>query len=370
MGVRPETMMKLGIEMEFWTIDDDGRLCDGRTLVEASDRFYPEFIESLVEIQTTPQADEATMRRELQRTLRSALRTARESNQQLVPLGTPLTTASLPATTARGELFEQIYGDGVQSAKNCAGTHVHFDGGNVCRQLNLLTALSLVASSPYYCGERRQNCSRAAAYRGACSEPFERFCGLWPYVDDVESWTARVEDAYGTFIELAAERGVSRWQVEDAFASEDTVLNPVHLRPKHGTVEWRAPDTALPSQVLDLAFDVRDLLVQTAEKPLEMVADLEACGVEEDVIRVPEFSVLSALSDEAIEEGLDATRVRSYLDRMGFDTRSYRPLSGGLSGPETLSRPAARRIRLLYAEAFRTDVETLAGPADSLRNLQ
>jgi hypothetical protein len=356
--------MRLGIEMEFWTVDETGRLCSSDGLVDAHDGVHPEFIEPLVEVKTEPHESERALRRELQRTLLSVLETADALGTRLVPLGTPLTTISAPATTERGRLFERVYGEGVVSAKNCAGTHVHFEKGEVGRQLNLLTALdpaiSLVNSSPYYRGERAVNSARAAAYRGECGAAFERYCDLWSYVDGVGEWRSRVERAYRDFHDLAVERGVDRRLVDEWFDPEDAMLNPVRLREELPTVEWRAPDTALPDQVVRLAFTVRDLVSQTSEKPVVVGGGPERAGVRNGEIRVPDFPSLSSLSDEAIRTGLDSGRVRSYLDSMGFDTTAYHPLANRFDVLDTLDEAVACELRLAYADRLRADVAALA----------
>ena len=201
--------MKLGIEVECWVVDEAGRLCDAQDLTSAHDRIEPEFVGPLVEVKTGPHRNEAGLRADLQETFTAAIEAAERRGKRLVPLGTPLTDATAPAKGDRGATMEDVYGDGIVSAKNCAGTHVHVEKGNVRRQLNLLTALdpalALLASSPYYLGEREQTSSRAAAYRYGCGEAFEEYCGLWEYADSVADWERRVDDAYDAFVGLAAE---------------------------------------------------------------------------------------------------------------------------------------------------------------------
>lgn len=162
--------MKIGIEVEFWVIDDTGRLCTGQDLTDVHDFIQPEFVDSLIEIQTPPLRHESEMRHELQWILQALLEEAERRGKRLVPLGTPLTANPLPVITERGTLLETIYRDGFKCAKNCAGTHIHFDKGNVTRQLNLLTALdpalALLSSSPYYIGERVATSSRARTPTG------------------------------------------------------------------------------------------------------------------------------------------------------------------------------------------------------------
>jgi len=150
------------------------------------------------------------LRRNLQTTLRDGVRAAEKHGKQRVPLGTPLTASDARANCEHGRLFEGIYGDGVRSAKNCAGTHVHFEKDCVIDQLNLLTALdpalALLNSSPYRCGENDDNSSWARAYRRECGLAFRKFRELWPYADSLKDWRDRVEHVYRQFEELAQGR--------------------------------------------------------------------------------------------------------------------------------------------------------------------
>jgi hypothetical protein len=229
----------------------------------------------------------------------------------------------------------------------------------VTRQLNLLTALdpalALVSSSPYYLGERRQDSSRAAAYRTECGTAFRQYCDLWSYADGVDEWQARVDRAYEHFLRLAGERGVGREAAEAHFEPEDTVLNPVRLRREQPTVEWRAPDSTLPSRALRLVDDVRKLVDRVESTPVEVGRP----GVRADRIGVPQFSELWNLRERAIDQGLASERVREYLRSFGLNPAAYRPVSGQLYGPGTLSEPMAREIRLEYARRLEADVESL-----------
>jgi hypothetical protein len=352
--------IKTGVELELWVVDQAGRLCDGQEITDAHERIEPEFIGPLVEVRTEPHENEFGLRRDLQAILRTAMRAANAEGKQLVPLGTPLMDSNAPANCERGRLFETIYGKGVKSAKNCAGTHIHFENDSVVDQLNLLTgldpALALSSSSPYYCGEREEDCSRAQAYRKKCGTEFRGYCDLWSYTDSLDEWQTRTEHMYEAFKQLASERGVSAETVEEVFTPEDTVLNPVRRRECQPTVEWRAPDAALPSQIVQLATDVGTLVSQTGRKSIAYGSP----GVGRDCIRLPEFSELRNLSRKAIESGLEDVEVRDYLQRMGFDLSQYQPLSPRLSGPSTLGEREARAMRVEQARRFRADVETLS----------
>lgn len=352
--------------MEFWVVDERGRLCDAQGLTDAHERIEPEFIGPLLEVRTEPHERELDLRRDLQRTLRTAIREATAAGKHLVPLGTPVAPASPPATGERGELFEDIYGEGIEPAKNCAGTHVHFERERPRRQLNLLTALdpalALVSSSPYYCGERRTDSSRADAYRRACGADFERYCGLRDYVDSPEEWISRAERDYERFEALAADRGVDEAAVREHFGPRNAMLNPVKLHGSLPTVEWRAPDTALPTQVLRLASDTRRIVEQTETKDLAIGAETP----DYDHIGIPEFDRLRELSRGAIRWGLGSEQVRAYLEGMGFDVSAYEPISRQLQGPQRIEAAEAREIRLEYAKRLRADVGEMTTEAGAI----
>jgi hypothetical protein len=351
--------MKIGVESEYWVVDETGALCDGRELVDAHEHVEPEFISSLIEIKTPPVANETALRHALQSTLQTVLAAADVKGKRLVPLGTPLADSSSPIVSERGQLLEQIYGDGIKPATQCAGTHVHFDTGNVPRQVNLLTALdpalALVSSSPCYAGERAMHASRSYAYRSLCGEEFVQFRDLWEYTTDAAAWEDRLAAAYEAFRTLAIDRGVTEQEFTTHFQPENTMPTPVRVRQQFPTIEWRAPDTALPSQVVKLTSDISRLVDQTAAKPVEIGEP----GVGPERIRIPAFDDLTQLTEAAIKRGLDSPAVWEYLEAMSIDPRDYQPISTEIGHHSPISVAEARRIRLEYADRLERDVETL-----------
>ena len=356
--------MKIGVESEYWVVDETGALCDGRELVDAHECVEPEFIASLIEIKTPPVANESALRRTLQSTLRTVLAAADAQGKRLVPLGTPLADSSSPIVSERGQLLERIYGDGIKPATQCAGTHVHFDAENVPRQVNLLTALdpalALVSSSPYYAGEHSMHAARPYAYRSLCGDEFVQFRDLWEYTTDTTSWNDRLATAYEAFRTLAIDRGVTEQEFTTHFQPENTMPTPVRVRQQFPTVEWRAPDTALPSQVVKLTNDISRLVDQTASKPVEIGEP----GVGPDRIGIPAFDDLTQLTAAAIERGLDSPAVWNYLEAMSIDPRDYQPISAEIGHQSSVSVAEAQRIRLEYADRLEHDVETLTISAE------
>ena len=351
--------MTIGLEMEFWVVDEFGRLCDGHDLTTVHDDAIPEFVESLVEVRTPPEDTVADIADRLQEVLGLLLEEAAETDRKLVPLGTPLSENPSGIPSERGKTLERIYGDGFEVAKNCAGTHIHFEKRNVARQLNLLTALdpalALTCSSPYYKGNRLACSSRAYAYRYLAGHNFGKFRGLWEYTDDVAEWEERLQQLYDELRAMALNRDVAPEQFGELFDRENVVMSPVRLRDETPTVEWRSPDTTLPSQIVRLLDDLVPLVELTDHLPVE-VGDP---GVGAERIEIPEYVDVQHLSDSAIERGLNSTSVWKYLEAMDFDTTRYHPISDQIYAGETISDEHARRVRLEYANLLEQDVRRL-----------
>jgi hypothetical protein len=362
--------MKVGVESEYWVVDETGALCDGQELLDAHEHVGPEFIASLIEVKTPPVATETALRHALQSTLQAVIAAADAKNKRLVPLGTPLSDSSSPIVSERGRLLERIYGDGIKPATQCAGTHVHFDTGNVARQVNVLTALdpalALVSSSPCYAGEQLMHASRPHAYRSLCGSEFVRFRDLWEYTTDAAAWDDRLATEYEAFRTLALDRGVTDREFTTHFQPENAMPTPVRVRQQFPTVEWRAPDTALPSQVVTLTCDVSRLVGQTATKPVEIGEP----GVESHRIRIPAFDDLTQFSAAAIERGLDSPAVWDYLEAMSINPRDYHPIADEIGHHSPMSVAEARRIRLEYADRLERDVETLLMSAETRQRSQ
>ncbi|EMA36818.1 hypothetical protein, partial [Halococcus hamelinensis] len=265
-----------------------------------------------------------------------------------------------PIVSERGRLLERIYGDGIKPATQCAGTHIHFDAVDIPRQVNLLTALdpvlALVSSSPFYAGEHPMHSARPYAYRSLCGDAFTRFRDLQEYTVDTATWDERLAGEYETFRTLAADRGVSEAEFRAHFQPENAMPMPVRVRRRFSTVEWRAPDTALPSQVVRLAMDMSRIVEQTASKSVEVGEP----GIDTDRIRIPAFEELLQLTAAAMEDGLQSPVVWEYLEAMTIDPADYRPIADEIDRHSPISVADARRIRLEYADRLERDVATLS----------
>ena len=349
------------VEVEYWVIDDDGRLTDPGELVDASPGVEREFVSPLLEIKTTPCESTAELRDELFDRVGRVLRRADELDKGLVPLATPLHDGEIAdRESERTRIQDRVVGDRFEYVRHCAGTHVHIEQrpGRAVDQLNTLTALdpalALVNSSPYFEREPLAASARSVLYRRLAYEHLPKQGKLWPYLEDTEEWAKRLERRYEAFVTEAITAGCDRETVEGCFTPEGAVWIPVKLRAAFSTVEWRSPDTALPSQVVRLADD----LVEVVDRGVttEVQIEGERGRVTDDAVVLPSFDAIEERVEAAVRDGLESEEVRSYLDRMGFDVDAYDPLSAELRGDGSLSAAEARETRLDYADRLKRDV--------------
>lgn len=356
--------MKTAIEVEYWVVTDDGELTSPGSLTDISEYVEPEFVEPMVEIKTSPCETIDELREELLARMRRVVRAARRDGKRLVPLGTPIhaSPSEIPyRDCVRTELQRETIGPAFDDARYCAGTHVHFEQSNVVDQLNTLTALdpafATVNTSSYNRGERVLECARPYLYRKGCYEAFPEQGQLWSYVDAVEEWETRLDDAYRAFRETARERGVDLAAFDAEFDPYDAVWSPVKLRKEYPTVEWRSPDVALPSAVLELTADVKSVVERADERGTE-IADGRRPG--SGAVTLPSSETVERTVERAMRNGLADPSVRAYLERLGIRPERYDPHANRCSA-NRVSRKRARTLRLEAAD--RLEDELLDRPA-------
>ena len=336
--------MKIGVELEYWVTDSEGRLVSSRELAEKLEFAEQEFVEPLIEIKTRPNSNFQQIKEEITGKLKQLVRTAKELDQKIVPLGTPLNSEEIgKIPSERGEIQEKIVGEDLEAAKRVAGTHIHFEKKDVKDQLNRLTALdpalALTNSSPYYQGEKTASSSRNRVYRYRCYRKFPQHGQLWNYVESVDEWEERIDEAFEEFLQAGEKEGVTAEEIEDNFQPENALWTPVRLRKDFPTVEWRAPDVGKLEDTLRMVKEVKEVM-------------------EKDNFSKPSFDELGKLSEKAIEEGLQNEEVREYLLDCGFDVGGYSPLSQEIEAGENLSLQEVRKIRLSVAEEFSDTVNS------------
>jgi hypothetical protein len=363
--IERQTNSKLrSIEVEYWVVDEDGCLSQPGSLVEATEGAEREFVKPLIEVKTTPCETTEELRDELFGRIRKVLRKADDLDKRLVPLATPVNCGEVrEIPSERTRIQNVVVGESFRYVRYCAGTHVHVEQqpGHVADQLNafiaLDPALALVSSSPYFDGERLAASARSELYRWMAYDDVPHQGRLWPYVDNTDEWRRRLERRYEEFTRAAAQEGIDRRTVEANFDPESSVWTPVQIRDEFGTVEWRSPDTALPSQAVRLA----DRLSKVSESVVESDVRIEGekGRLTDCEVVLPEFDAVLGYLRDAVREGLGSDDVRSYLERMGFDVDGYGPMTEEIGEHGVVTREKARRIRLEYADRLERDVRQL-----------
>ena len=361
MSVHESEPIRRSIEVEYWVIDDAGRLVEPGALVDATPGAEREFVEPLLEVKTTPCETATELRQELLDRLGAVLRRADDLGKRLVPLSTPINAEEIHEIPCdRTRIQNRVIGDDFEYVRHCAGTHIHVEQqpGRAIDQLNALIAidpaLALVSSSPYFRGRRLADSARSKLYRWMAYDSVPHQGWLWSYLGDTAEWDRRLERRYDEFVTAAVDAGLDRRTVAANFEPESSIWTPVQLRAEFGTVEWRSPDAALPSQVLRLADAVASLMDHLRET--EVRIEGETGRVTDEEIVLPEFDAVLAYANDAIRDGVTADSVRSYLDRMGFDVDAYEPLSAELRGSGPITDAEAREVRLDYADRLARDV--------------
>ncbi|AGB39598.1 glutamate-cysteine ligase family protein [Natronococcus occultus] len=360
--------MNTSLEVEYWVIDGDGELTPPESLADLSEYTEREFVEPLFELKTPPCESIPELRATFVSQLEEVLETAERADKGLVPLGTPLNCDGVERRPGkRGQIQKDVLGPKFDYANYCAGAHLHFEKRNVTDQLNALIALdpalALVSSSPYYQGERVANSARAHCYRKRAYADFPRHGQLWNYVESVGEWTRRLERCFEEFEDEALAAGVEPEAIDANFSVDDVVWTPVRLRDEMPTVEWRSPDAALPSQLLQLTeelYAVMETLHDTNVEIDDGDGGTEAGHVTDEGVRLPDYDTVFDLAGVAIRNGLGSTPIVNYLDRMGFSVPDYHPIATQIDGRQYVTKSDARELRLEYASRLESDVEQLA----------
>jgi gamma-glutamyl:cysteine ligase YbdK (ATP-grasp superfamily) len=355
--------IRRSIEVEYWVIDREGRLTEPGALVETSPGVEREFVAPLLEVKTTPCETTSALEAELYDRLGRLLQRADELGLGLVPLATPLNHEEVEERPSeRTRVQNRVVGEAFEYVRHCAGTHVHVEQqpGSEVDQFNTLVALdpalALVNTSPYFRGERLCAGARSKLYRRMGYDDVPHQGWLWRYLDSTDEWDRRLERRYDDFVRRAIDAGVDRRTVESSFDPESAVWTPVQFRAAFDTVEWRSPDTALPSQVVRLADSLADVVEHLHTTDTTVRIEGDTGRVTDDAVVLPEFDAVLRYVEAAMEDGLDSPALRSYLDRMGFDVGAFEPLSHEFDRHDPVSREEARELRLQYAERLERDV--------------
>ncbi|QLG49933.1 glutamate--cysteine ligase [Natrinema halophilum] len=392
--------MNTSIEVEYWVVDSDGELTDAGPLADVSARTEQGCVEPLFQLQTPACESVSELRTSFVEDLEDVLSKTTKLDKHLVPFGTPVNgDVSDRHPGERCRIRKEVLGTDFDCTKYCAGTHVRIEKRHVTDQLNTLIALgpalALVNSSPYVRGERVANGARAFCYRTRSDEVGPKHGQRWRYVDDVDEWYRRLERSYEEFETAAVDVGIDATAVEDHFSTTDVTWTSVRLRDSTPAIEWRSPDTALPSQILRLVREL-ETVIERVPRTTVWIDNSGASGprdhsrgspggpvgrnritrdvddpaavlgrVTDDMIALPTFDVVQDLTESAICDGLGSAAVANYLERMGFSVDDFHPIATQIDGRQFVTRADARDLRLEYASRLEEDVARLARSSSS-----
>ncbi|RKD93586.1 glutamate--cysteine ligase [Halopiger aswanensis] len=405
-------MINTRLEADYWVVDSDGDFAPAGSIADTEGiAAEKRALASLVTVTTPSCESSSALRQAFVARLEAACERAADAERRLVPLATPINgdpvvDRSGGDRTRLQRVIDDAANDGADGSGTglgaepgsnadrgpyCAGARVCVEQRSVTDQLNALLALTpalaLVNTSPYVGGDRVAVGARTHCYRtrlGGTRTHSDQPCR---YVDSAADWTRRLEERYERVADRAVDNGVDPAAVADHLEPAAVGWTPVALRERAEPpmLEWRAPDTALPRQLLGLAEDVATVMDRLRRGtvriggrgergesrgrlgPRETERDGAAPPgrVTRNGLALPRSTTVADLVDAATYEGLESTPLVAYLERMGFAVDDYHPISARIDGRQFVTRADARELRLEYAGLLEADVAALAESAES-----
>lgn len=354
---------RLGLEQEFFIVDREGFLSHRADeflagcweIAEKRERppdcFAPEFVKSIVEINSVPVASFSELTNEYLALLKILLEVANQLDLRIYPLSTyPLYTTPMMRNKPEYHLQVRTVGEGrFDNAAKCTGTHIHLDlpdgvvdpaigiaynstpeaRQRVLNIYNLATAfdaaaIALSRACPFYDGTVAGKALRTIHYRG--SEVFgwqgvytelQTVGGLMPYAETVEDLTRQLFNRYHSWLQAMDRAGVDRKMFLDSGGELLTAgWNPIRLN-SLGTVEIRGADSNYPGVTLALVALISEAAnhIRSENLTVKPQPGAKTFALQGENLIVPEFDYLNnELLYAAVTEGITNTAVKDYLD--------------------------------------------------------
>ncbi len=354
---------RLGLEQEFFIVDLEGFLSHradeflagcwdiAKQRNRSADCFAPEFVKSIIEINTVPVNNFRELTAEYLELLQILLEVAKKLDLRVYSLSTyPLHTTPIIRNKPNYHLQVRTVGSGrFDNAAKCTGTHIHLDlpDNVVDRQIgiaynsspearervlsiyNLATAfdaaiIALSRACPFYEGEVAGKAMRTIHYRGS-----KRFAwqgvytnlqtvgGLMPYAETIQDMIQQLFDRYHNWLQAMDLAGVERQLFLDSGGELLTAgWNPIRLN-SIGTVELRGADSNYPQVTLALVALISEAANRVRQENITVrpKAGCKIFKLQGQELNVPEFDYLNnELLYAAVTEGIKNTAVKEYLD--------------------------------------------------------
>jgi Glutamate-cysteine ligase family 2(GCS2) len=354
---------RIGLEQEFFLVDETGVISENADEFLQSCRevaikedcnpqyFAPEFVKSMVEINTPPAYTDMELAHEYLKNVKIAVTAARQMGLRLYPLSSyPLHIMPVMRDQLNYHIQARTIGyERFLHAGKCTGTHLHLEVApgiidnrvavsynstaaereELLNIYNLATALdsaliSLARACPFYEGQAIGLACHTIHYRG--SEKFgwdgvythlQPVGGLMPYAHCVESLVEQQFARYYAWLEAMDKVGIERHLFLEAGGSLlKSAWNPIRLN-KLGTVEIRCIDSNYPSIILAVISLVYNAACRVRRERLKVrpAKGLHIFDLDGSCLWVPDFDYLNGdLLYAATTEGIKNSKVKDYVD--------------------------------------------------------
>lgn len=354
---------RLGLEQEFFIVDSQGFLSHradeflercwkiARKRDRPTDCFAPEFVKSIIEINTVPVDSFTELTAEYLALLKILLEVAKSLDLRVYPLSTyPLYATPVMRNQPNYHLQVRTVGEGrFDNAAKCTGTHIHLDlpdnvvdsqigiaynatpeaRARVLNIYNLATAfdaaiIALSRACPFYDGTVAGKAMRTIHYRGSKKfawqgvyTELQTVGGLMPYAETIEELIEQLFNRYHSWLQAMDLAGVDRQIFLDSGGELLTAgWNPIRLN-SIGTVELRGADSNYPQITLALVALVSEAAnrVRREDLTVKPKPGIKTFELQGQKLFVPEFDYLNnELLYAAVTEGIDHAAVKNYLD--------------------------------------------------------
>ncbi len=388
---------RLGLEQEFFIVNPEGFISHradefleacwniAKERDRSTDCFAPEFVKSIVEINTVPVDSFGELTEEYLDLLNILLEVAQKLELRIYPLSTyPLYTTPVMRNKPNYHLQVRTVGEGrFDNAAKCTGTHIHLDlpddavdprigiaynssaeaRARVLNIYNLATAfdaaiIALSRACPFYDGTVAGKAMRTIHYRGSTKFAWEGVYtnlqtvgGLMPYAETVEELTRQLFNRYHTWLQAMDRAGVDRQMFLDSGGELLTAgWNPIRLN-SIGTVELRGADSNYPQIILALTALVSEAVNRVRREGITVrpKAGGKTFKLQGQELSVPEFDYLNnELLYAAVTEGIESNLVKDYLDSiLEFSCQNNSEVSNYLSQFKSLEKYNTTEAQLL-----------------------
>ncbi|MFC1753542.1 glutamate-cysteine ligase family protein [Thermoproteota archaeon] len=352
--------IKIGLELEFQILDQDGNVCNAAPTILSdpanNGNIVPEGSNSMIEVIAPPSDNLEEMASNFQTEVVNLVNIAEKYGFRLLPSST-IGKDAKPEETGllRYASKKSVLGSARKNIEyHICGTHVHTDklpDELLATQYKVKTAMdpafALMASTPFHAGKNSLEDHRVHIYRNVVFDDFPLQGQLLPHVNNFDEVLERQQATYDHWISLVQKKGFSG----DGFNVLNTCWGPV--RCTENTIEARGADANLLSRVIALGALYKGVneFIQQYTPNTVIAENLPAqelfTFIDGKTLRLPSFQQLKAFEKAGINKGIRDPQLNSYLSNVLFvarkglshdDQRFLEPFAESLRTGRTFSR--------------------------------